>query len=375
VDNVIAGLEHSDRIRQIKLNYLGCHITSQIKKLWTAMQVPFPELTRLYLSVRVEEGLWPVLPDSFLGGSAPRLRFLYLNGILFPGLPKLLLSATHLVDLYLRNTRSISPDVMASSLSMLTSLKTLTLDFKPPRSSPDLKNQRPFLPTRPVLPTLTNFSFKGTNEYLEEFVARIDAPRLYQFETMFINDIDFNAPELGQFIARTPTLGAYYEAHLAFGTGGTLVRLCQSHPVPSDDRITIICPASDRHLSTLAKICTLSLRPLLTMENLYITRYLNSTPVWLVWEDDNENTEWLDLLLPFTAVKNLYLSRMFAPHIARALQELTEARTTEVLPALQNIFLEEFQISVPVHEGIAQFVSARKLTDHPVAIIRLASVA
>ena len=86
------------------------------------------------------------------------------------------------------------------------------------------------------------------------------------------------------------------------------------------------------------------------------------------WKDDIENTEWLDLLLPFMAVTDLYLSKEFAPRIGPALQELTGERTTEVLPALQNIFLEGFQQSVPVEEGIAQFISARQPTNHPVSI-------
>jgi hypothetical protein len=56
------------------------------------------------------------------------------------------------------------------------------------------------------------------------------------------------------------------------------------------------------------------------------------------------------------------------PSIALALQELTGGRTTEVLPALENVFLEGFQSSEPVNEGIAQFISARQVTDHPVEI-------
>ena len=81
-------------------------------------------------------------------------------------------------------------------------------------------------------------------------------------------------------------------------------------------------------------------------------------------------TKWLDLLLSFTAVKNLYLSKLISPFIAFALhwQELTGGRRTEVLPALQNFLLEGFQPSEFVHEGIAQFISARQLTNHPVAI-------
>jgi len=76
----------------------------------------------------------------------------------------------------------------------------------------------------------------------------------------------------------------------------------------------------------------------------------------------------LGLLLPFTAVKNLYLSKQISPHIAAALQEVTGGGTTEVLPNLQNLYLEGFQLSESVQEGIAQFVSARQVTNHPVAI-------
>ena len=383
VDNVIAGLELSDRIRQINLNYSQSHIDSigQIERLWTAMQVPLPELTRLYLSFQdLMYESWLVLPDSFLGGSAPRLRFLALTSIQFPGLLKLLSSATHLVKLYLYDIpRSgsgyISPEAMVTSLSMLTSLETLQLGFQPPRLLqyfPNLESRRPFPPTRSVLPTLAKFLFKGTNEYLEEIVARIDTPRLYQLEITLYNDIDsdFNTPELSQFIGRTPTLGAYDEAHLSFGSCRALVKLRRSHPELSGHRIEIVCHVvSDQQIAALKKICNLSLRLLLTMENLYINRFLHSPYGWDVWEDYSENPKMLDLLLPFAAVKNLYVSRLYLPRIACALQELTGARTTEALPALQNVFLEQIQPWEPVYEGIPQFIAARQLTDHPVTII------
>jgi hypothetical protein len=105
---------------------------------------------------------------------------------------------------------------MATCLSMLTSLEELQLEFESPQSCPDQESRRPPPPTRSVLPALTNFWFKGVNEYLEDLVARIDAPRLYRLSTTFFNDIDFDTPELNQFISRTPTLGAYDEARLIF---------------------------------------------------------------------------------------------------------------------------------------------------------------
>jgi hypothetical protein len=312
----------------------------------------------------------PVLPDSFLGGSVPQLRFLSLTFIPFPGLPKVLLSATRLVKLWLLaipHSGYISPEVMVTCLSMLASLEELKFQFHSPQSSPDQESRRPLPPTRSVLPALKTFWFKGANEYLEELVARIDTPRLDRLLTTFFNDINFNTPELNQFISRTPTLGAYDEARLIFHRRGAQVRLCPFQPERSDHRMTevnILCQVSNWQLSSVVQICTLSLHPLLTMENLYIHEDLDSPPNWT---DGIENAEWLDLLLPFTAVKNLYLSKQFSPRIAPALQELTGERTTEVLPALKNVLLEGFQPSEPVQEGIAQFISARRLTNHPVA--------
>jgi hypothetical protein len=76
----------------------------------------------------------------------------------------------------------------------------------------------------------------------------------------------------------------------------------------------------------------------------------------------------LQLLLPFTAVKNLYLSKEFAPDIAAALHELVGGRITEVLPSLQHISVEELEPLGPFQENIGQFVAARQLSDHPVTI-------
>jgi hypothetical protein len=67
-------------------------------------------------------------------------------------------------------------------------------------------------------------------------------------------------------------------------------------------------------------------------------------------------------------VKNLYLCKQFAPRVAPALQEIAKEGTTEVLPILQNIFLEAFQQSVPVHEGIGQFAAARQVSGYFIAI-------
>ena len=105
--------------------------------------------------------------------------------------------------------------------------------------------------------------------------------------------------------------------------------------------------------------------PLSTVEDLYIHHVYSR----LVWKDDAiENTLWLQLLLPFTAVKDLYLSGEFAPGIAAALKEFGGGGIMRVLPNLQNIFVEKLEPSGPFQENIEQFVAARQLSDHPVTI-------
>jgi F-box-like len=378
--NVIAELEYSDRIYEIKLLIkLDFYTTSQIEKLWTAMQVPFPELAALYMSVYdllyapvhpdsfLGGSLYaPVLPDSFLGGSAPRLRYLALHSIPFPGLPNLLLSATHLVELYLNHiphSGYFSPEAMVTCLTTLTNLQKLQLGFESPQSCPDQENRRSPPPIRSVLPVFLVFWFKGVNEYLEELVAWIDAPQLIQLEATFFNDIEFDTPELIRFVSHSSTIKALDGTVACFDNQTASVRLIIQASGVEYFEVQILSRNPDWQLSSLAQICTTPLFP--TTENLFIREEYNQQ---LAWKDGIENIEWLELLLPFTAVKNLYLSKQFAPRIAPALQEMTVGGTTEVLPTLENLYLEGFQPSESVEEGIERFISARQLTNRPVAI-------
>jgi len=366
--NIIPVLERSDRACRIRLAIPA----SQLEKVSAAMQEPFPELTHLWLS-SYEETI-PVLPDSFLGGSAPRLHFLRFKSIPFPGLPILLLSATHLVELDLftiPHSGYISPEEMATALSTLTNLEELWLEFASPRSRPDRASLRPPPLTRSALPILAHFSFKGVrpvSEYLEDLVARIDAPRLNHLDISFFNQIVFDAPHLIQFICRTPRLKALEKAHVTFKDDTARVHLSSQTSGYDGLNLKISCRELDWQVSSLEQVCTSSLPPLSTLEGLYIyqARY-HSQPDW---QDNIENALWLEQLRPFMAVKNLYLSKEFAPRIAPALQELVGGRMTEVLPTLENIFLEELQPSGPLQEGIRQFVAARQVSSHPIAVSR-----
>ena len=366
VDNIMAVLERSDRVVQI---HLFTDYDRDLENVLKAMQVPFPELTDLCLGF--QEGMVSVLPDSFLGGSAPRLRYLLLERILFPGLPKLLLSATHLADLHLWNiphSGYISPEAMVAVLSTLTSLARLSLEFESPRSRPDWAHRRLPPPTRSVLPVLTDFRFKGVCEYLEDIMTYINAPRLDYLSITLFNQIIFETPQSMQFISRSPILEAFEKAVVVFASNGATVKLSSQTSDYGTLRMAISCIELDWQVSSMEQVCT-SLPPLFTLEDLYIYESPYS-PFEPVWKDNIENTLWLELLRPFPAVKNLYLSEKFASLITPALQELTGGSTAEVLPSLQNIFLEELQPLGTVQASIQQFAATRQVTSHHIAVAR-----
>ena len=99
VDDIIAALEYNDRICGIYLWPSGKFSTSQMGRILAAMQQPFPVLRDMELVAGDKTA--PLNFASFLGGSARCLQDLYLTRIVLPGLPKPLLSATHIVRLTL----------------------------------------------------------------------------------------------------------------------------------------------------------------------------------------------------------------------------------------------------------------------------------
>jgi F-box-like len=112
--NILAALEHNDRISELVMFDIP---SSETEKALAALQQPFPALTYLQFQFKTESA--PVLPASFFGGLAPALRTLYFDRIPFPGLPKLLLTATHLIFLHLwriPHSGYISPEAMVTAL-------------------------------------------------------------------------------------------------------------------------------------------------------------------------------------------------------------------------------------------------------------------
>ena len=370
IEDIIPVLECSDRVHEIILEDV---FSSELEDILKAMQEPFPELTDLLISVwpdRETDETEPVLslPDSFLGGFAPRLRSLSLSSIPFRALPKLLLSATHLAYLYLEeipHSGYIPPKAMVAALSTLTGLEIFSLKFQSPLSRPDRPSRLLLSPTRSDLPFLTMLKFKGAGEYLDDLVTYIDTPRLDRLSITLFNQIFFETPQFIQFIRRIPAFKALDRSHVVFGNlAAEIILSLRTSPYPAVS-VEIPCKELDWQISSLEQVCTSCLPPLSALEDLYISQKTHSKPDW---KDNVEDSLWLELLHPFPTVRNFFLSEEFAPRIAPALEELVGARTTEVLPTLQNIFVEGLKPSGPVQEGIRKFVAARQVTSLPLSV-------
>ncbi|KAH9162046.1 hypothetical protein EDB89DRAFT_2080022 [Lactarius sanguifluus] len=99
-DSLFATLWHRGRICHVDLGLTG----PQLAEVAAVMQESFPALT--HLSLQRTDGDPPTLPNNLLGGSAPYLQHLHLEGLFFPALSTLLSLTSNLVNLYLEEIPS-----------------------------------------------------------------------------------------------------------------------------------------------------------------------------------------------------------------------------------------------------------------------------
>lgn len=173
---VITALEQRERVWWIHLQDMSSSLLETIVK---TMQETFPTLKQLRLSV--DDEIAPVLPEEFLGGSAPSLETLWLRGISFSELPKLLLTMNGLVQLRLEripDSGYMSPEAMVTALSTCAKLELLIVELEPGDPHPDLTSEGITSISRVFLPALTFFSFTGNGIYFNNFVPRIESPSL-----------------------------------------------------------------------------------------------------------------------------------------------------------------------------------------------------
>ena len=351
-DNIIAALKHHDRVIQIDIE------GSRLEPYFAVTRKPFPVLTDLELTSYDQMAL--VLDEEFLGGSTPRLQRFSLCKIAFPTFPKLALSGNCLSSLSLSRipiAGYISPEAMATCLATLPSLERLDIGFESPRSRPDRIGLPP--PTRAVLPTLGHFEFKGVSEYLEDLVARIDAPKLGSIRIQLFMDLLFNIPQLSKFIVRAEGTKSLNSAEIVFFSSA--IQITFEYVI----KLEIICREPDWQASSMAQVCS-QLSPLHShVKWLYIRE---GTPGQAQQGNGINPTQFLELFDLFPAMQSLCISGELRPLVARALQDLTGDIATEVLPFLYRLVFRGPSSSGSIQKDIQKFITARQDSIHPVDV-------
>ena len=359
-NNVIIALRRLHRVCKIDLD-LPSLIIGPIVEI---IQEPFQALE--YIRIKVESAAGPpmVVREALLGGSAPLLRQMTLDGIAFPfrEIRRVLLSTKNLVELDLSNIPNdvyFSPDDLVTGLTTLVQLKQLVVRFLSPTSSPLASMTRP--PQRTTLPSLTCLDFRGETEYLEEFVARIDLPALGGLHIDLFNDIFFEIPQLCQFISYLNWLRSSTFVIIAHSRNSVDLRFQQDNKAGNGIcTLSILCERLDWQLSSMAQIAS-QLSPFLpSVDHLHIF----ANVYFLAEETDVDATLWLELFRPFTHVTKVHVMHDLVPGIAQALA--MENIVAGVLPELTSLLLQGYYSSPSVAKAAMQFVATRRLSGRTV---------
>ena len=356
--NITAALRHQDRIRQVEL-YVPSSMTRSLAEM---IQKPCQALESISITVEDATGTSIPVRNAFLGGSAPHLEGIRLDGIFysFPKLRQVLLSTSNLVELRLTkipNAVYFSPDDLVTSLSTLVRLKSLSVGFYFTTSHPPPNVTHP-PPQRTTLPSLTSLDFHGALEYLEEFMARINSPALCKIKIRLFNEIFFEIPQFCQFILRPSALASptwVNVTHSAESVSVLLILNRNEHCL-----LGTSCRRLDWQLSFVTEILT-QLSPLLSSVRSLTIQKGDELPSM----EDMDSTQWLELFRPFTHATLVRVSEeQLLPSIVQAL--VTEDMTTAVLPELFSLHLEEHSATPSVVEAAEQFVATRRLSGHTV---------
>ena len=355
--HIMAVLRHLDRICQAEL-YVTSSMTISLAEM---IQKPCQALESISITVEDATGASIPVCNAFLGGSAPHLEVIKLDGISypFPRLRQVLLSTHNLVELRLSkipNALYFSPDDLVTGLSPLVRLKSLSVGFYFTVFHPPPNVTHP--PQRTTLPSLTSLDFHGASEYSEEFLARINSPALGKITIRLFNQISFEIPQFCQFILGSNVLGSptwVIVTHSAESVSVSLVLNGNEQCI-----LGTSCRRLDWQLSFVAEILT-QLSPLFSSVRSLTIQKGGELPSM----EDMESAQWLELFRPFTHVTLVRVSEeQLVPSIVQALA--TEDTVTVVLPELFSLHLEEYTSIPSVVEAAKQFIATRRLSGHTV---------
>ena len=403
-DNIAAALRCWDRICEIDLGVTRSMAGSIVEVIH---QEPLQALKSI--RVTFENATEPplLIRNSLLGGSAPHLREIKLDGIAFPfpAVRQVLSSTNNLVELHLSNIPNevyFSPDDLITTLSTLAHLKSLAIGFHSPASRPPPPSSITHPPPTKrtiTLSSLTHLDFHGASEYLEGFVAHIgDSPSLSKITIKLFNQILFEIPQFCQFVSRLKALGGSLSTWIFITHSAESVSVMfVQEGKPSNENYclgTTSCRRLDWQLSFVTQI-TSQLSPFIlsSVHSLSIKKtkkahHHNSNSEMGVIpsasggdeeeddEDDVDSAQWLELFRPFRHLTQVHVwEKRLVPGIVQALVteegegNMNVAAAGVVLPELSSLHLSGYRKSPSVAKAAEEFVAARRLAGRTVRLI------
>ncbi|KAI0272107.1 hypothetical protein BGY98DRAFT_1002546 [Russula aff. rugulosa BPL654] len=336
--NILVALRCSHRICDINLSVTSS-MTGSIVEL---IQKPCPALEKIRLIVKDAMGPSTIpVHNAFLGGSAPRLREIELQGIAlpFPEIRRVLFSAHNL-------------------------LKGLVIGFRSPTSRPAPSMTHRSL-RHTALPSLKFFDFHGASEYLEEFVAQIHLPALRKITIKLFNQIFFEIPKFSHFIPHqnSNVLGTPTLVLVTHSAESVSVFLIQNEDSPDEYcYLGTSCRRLDWQLSFVTQVLS-QLFPLLSSvaKLTFITHLEMPTGI-----EDVDATQWVELFQLFTHVREIHVFEQLVPDIVHAL--VVETMDIGVLPELASLSLNGYRKSPSAAKAAEEFVGMRRAFGRTVSL-------
>jgi hypothetical protein len=207
--------------------------------------------------------------------------------------------------------------------------------------------------------------FSGVSKYLEDFMARVDAPLLNKLHLHFFYQPTFGIPQLPQIIHRIENFKTPHEAEIDFHDSNVGISLTSECPIGGDLRLEFKCDGLTKQLLLLEQVFSQCF-PLLS--------HVNSLELFDLDLQSHEGSAlWLPFLWPFNAVQTLiFCDQDSAVQVASVLGELAEQRAAEVLPMLRVIVWRDGgdwdEVEPEVGRLLQPFIDARELLGHPVEV-------
>ena len=186
-DNIFNTLKNPARICEMDIDMTRFLLV----KCASLLEESFPALEYLRLGSQ-STTRWGalIIPDNFLGNSAPRLRVIRLQNTHFPTLPRLLSTSQNLVSLKLEHIPGehiFTAQELAVGLSSTPQLKFLKIGIHGHVRVVPYSFIRIAPHIRVVLPSLLEFQYIGQVSYLDVLAYRIDTPVIEQMGATFVS--------------------------------------------------------------------------------------------------------------------------------------------------------------------------------------------